>query len=119
MRELAEIFKALSDETRVQIIAMLLLHGELCVCDVEGALDITQSKSSRHLRYLFHAGLVENRRQGVWMFYRIPKIQKEVQKVLLQALRKMFSDEDVFGLKEKMDRWFKEKDRCAPTCKAS
>jgi ArsR family transcriptional regulator len=114
MRELAEVFKALAEETRVQIIAMLLLRGELCVCDVEGALGITQSKSSRHLRYLLHAGLVENRRQGVWMHYRIPKKQKTAQKVLLRAVRNMLSDDDVSELKSDLDKWFEQKSRCAP-----
>jgi ArsR family transcriptional regulator, arsenate/arsenite/antimonite-responsive transcriptional repressor len=44
---------------------------ELCVCDIMGALGITQSKASRHLRYLFNAGLVTDRREGLWMYYRI------------------------------------------------
>ena len=64
MRGLAEIFKALSEETRLQIMGMLRLHGELCVCDVEGALEITQSKPSRHLRTLLHEGLAFSLGQG-------------------------------------------------------
>ena len=119
MKELADIFKALAEETRIQIMAMLLLRGELCVCDVEGALGITQSKSSRHLRNLLHAGLVENRRQGVWMHYRIPKMQKEAQKVLLRAFRNMLSDKDVAELEARLAKWFEEKGRCSPACKAS
>ena len=71
MKQLARIFKALSDETRLRIIA-LLSNGELCVCDLMAALDLPQSTVSRHLAYLRHAGLVEDRRNGVWMFYRLP-----------------------------------------------
>ena len=119
MEKLAQVFKALSDETRVQIMAMLLIHGELCVCDVEGALGISQSKSSRHLRYLLHAGLVENRRQGVWMHYRIPAEQESVQKVLLAAFRKMLSGAQVDELKTRLSGWFEVKRRCDSQCRAS
>ena len=72
MRELSDIFKALGDETRLQILALLLEHGELCVCDIENVIGASQSKTSRHLRYLLHAGLVQDRREGVWQHYSIP-----------------------------------------------
>ena len=68
---LSDTFKALSDETRLRIMTLLMEHEELCVCDFVGALGETQSKISRHLRYLYHAGLVEDRREGLWMHYRI------------------------------------------------
>ena len=119
MQELAEIFKALSDETRDQILSSLLLHGELCVCDVEGALGITQSKSSRHLRYLLHAGLVQNRRKGVWMHYRVAKNLDEQRKILLRMLRQMLTEEQTEDLQGRLDRWFKRKRRQGTVCKAS
>ncbi len=68
MRKSAEIFKALADETRLRILN-LLVRGELCVCDIMAVLDIGQSKASRHLAYLRAAGLVDDRRAGVWMYY--------------------------------------------------
>ena len=70
MKELTSIFKALSDETRLRILK-LLEGGELCVCDVIDVLKITQSKASRHLRYLYHLGWVTDRRDGLWMNYRL------------------------------------------------
>lgn len=70
MKKTAQTFKALADETRLRILA-LLLEGELCVCDLMAILDLPQSTVSRHLAYLRNAGLVEDRRQGVWMFYRL------------------------------------------------
>jgi len=109
LRELAEIFKALSDETRVQILSSLLLHGELCVCDVEGAFGITQSKSSRHLRYLLHAGLLQNRREGVWMRYRIAKNPDAQREVLLKMVRQMLTEEQTAETKGRLDRWFEKK----------
>jgi len=65
-----QLFKALADETRLRILN-LLAHGELCVCEIEHALEIGQSKASRHLAYLRNAGLVTDRREGPWMYYAV------------------------------------------------
>jgi ArsR family transcriptional regulator len=65
------VFRALSDETRLVIVALLLTHGELCGCELEAVLGITQSKTSRHLRYLLNSGLVLDRRMGPSIYYRI------------------------------------------------
>jgi ArsR family transcriptional regulator len=70
MKKPAQLFKALSDETRLRILS-LLTAGELCVCDLMAVLDLPQSTVSRHLAYLRNTGLVEDRRQGVWMYYRL------------------------------------------------
>jgi len=70
MKNIAHLFKALSDETRLRILA-LLSSGELCVCDLMAALELPQSTVSRHLAYLRNTGLVEDERKGVWMFYRL------------------------------------------------
>ncbi len=64
-----KIFKALADETRLRILT-LLLDGELCVCELIAALELPQSTISRHLAYLRKCGWVQDRRQGVWMYYR-------------------------------------------------
>jgi DNA-binding transcriptional ArsR family regulator len=70
MKNIEEILKALADETRLRIIN-LLYKEELCVCDLYEALTITQTKASRHLQYLKHAGLVEDRKQAQWIYYSI------------------------------------------------
>jgi ArsR family transcriptional regulator, arsenate/arsenite/antimonite-responsive transcriptional repressor len=70
MNELAAIFKALSDETRLRIIK-LLEQGELCVCDITAALDMVQPKVSFHLNALKEAGLIRDRKQGRWIHYRL------------------------------------------------
>jgi ArsR family transcriptional regulator len=68
MQELATIFKALSDETRLRIVK-LLEKGELCVCDIVAALDMVQPKVSFHLSALKEAGLIKDRKQGKWIHY--------------------------------------------------
>jgi ArsR family transcriptional regulator len=70
MQELLNIFKALSDETRLRILK-LLEHGELCVCDIVAALDMIQPKVSFHLSALKGAGLLRDRKQGRWTHYRL------------------------------------------------
>lgn len=88
MKNLAYIFKALSDETRLRILA-LLSSGELCVCDLMAALDLPQSTVSRHLAYLRNAGLVDDERRGVWMFYRLKQssaLSGELLRMLIEKL---------------------------------
>ena len=64
----AELFHALSDQTRLSILQRLRF-GERCVCDLTDALDAAQSRLSFHLRVLKEAGLVTDRREGRWMYY--------------------------------------------------
>ena len=87
MQQLAKAFKALSDESRLRIINLLLHSGELCVCDIEAILGCTQTKVSRHLNYLKKGGLVEGRQQGLWMLYSIPKPKNEDHKALLECVK--------------------------------
>jgi DNA-binding transcriptional ArsR family regulator len=95
MRDLADTFKALSDETRLRIMTLLLDNEELCVCDFVGALDLTQSKASRHLRYLFNAGLTPQ------------------QKVLIEVLDKAVGAGQREQLRQQLSRWKAQKDLAA------
>jgi ArsR family transcriptional regulator len=65
MRDFAKLFKALSDETRIRILKVLL-ERECCVCEVMQALDISQSRASRNLGILEDAGFIKSRRDGLW-----------------------------------------------------
>src|ERR1043166_1369386 len=66
----AQLFHALSDETRLAVIEMLR-DGEQCVCDLQDALDAAQSRLSFHLKVLKDAGLVIDRKDGRWVHYAI------------------------------------------------
>jgi len=68
MSEAVKLFKVLADETRLRILN-LLCRRELCVCQIVDVLGIGQSKVSRHLAHLRHAGLVTDRRDGLWVYY--------------------------------------------------
>lgn len=83
------VFKCLGDETRALIMLMLYAEGELCVCELIWALEDNQSKVSRHLAQLRTCGLLADRRQGQWVYYRLhPELEQwalDVLKVTAQA----------------------------------
>jgi len=80
------IFKAFSDATRLRILYMLC-DGEMCVCDIAGALGASQPKVSRHLAYLRKAGLVLPRKEGLWIHYSLRRKASPLHRNLLSALR--------------------------------
>jgi len=82
-----DIFKALADDTRTRIALLVVREGELCVCELTAALDLSQPKISRHLAQLRHAGLLSDRRQGQWVYYRLhPQLPSWVGTLMEQAL---------------------------------
>jgi ArsR family transcriptional regulator len=86
------MFRALGDETRIRIVA-LLAHGELCVCHLEKALDLSQPNASRQLGVLKHAGIVEARRDGTWVYYKLSEQTHKLVESQLGALVKTFGTE--------------------------
>src|SRR5512135_3151850 len=86
MEQLAQLYKSLSEETRIRIM-MLLMQGELCVCDIQAVLEEPQSKISRHLAYLKHSGLLSSMRVGVWMHYLIKESADETCKAQLAFMK--------------------------------
>jgi ArsR family transcriptional regulator len=93
MKAEARLFKSLADETRLQILWLLMGQEELCVCDIMRTLGITQSKASRHLRYLYHLGWVTDRREGLWMNYRLAVPPGSANQKLLQLLEEMLASQ--------------------------
>lgn len=65
------LFNLLSDQTRLRSLMLMLRHDELCVCELTHALDIIQPKASRHLALMRDHELVDTRRDGQWVYYRI------------------------------------------------
>ncbi|WP_191488339.1 metalloregulator ArsR/SmtB family transcription factor [Pseudomonas sp. FEN] len=83
-----ELFKCLADETRSQIVLLVAREGELCVCELTVALELSQPKISRHLAQLRQGGLLADRRQGQWVFYRLhPGLPEWVLTLLQGTLR--------------------------------
>jgi len=88
MRETIRTFKALSDETRLRILN-ILLEKECCVCEVIQALDISQTRASRNLAALYDAGFLKLRKDGLWSLYSIDRDEMNEHLVdLVQAVTK-------------------------------
>src|SRR3990167_2592942 len=96
LKDSQKVFTALADGTRLRILN-LLNEGELCVCDLIRILKEPQSKVSRHLAYLRRAGLVEGRKDGLWMHYRLSKPTAKIYSVLLKAVCCCQSEFDELG----------------------
>lgn len=92
VRPLTKLFRALGDETRLRIVA-LLSHGELCVCHLEKALDLSQPNASRQLGILKSSGVVDSRRDGTWVYYSITPQEHENVETMLATLTKTFGAE--------------------------
>jgi ArsR family transcriptional regulator len=96
MNELEKYFKGLADRNRLRILN-LLLHGELCGCDIQYVLATSQPNISRHLQYLKNSGLLLDRRDGFRIFYRLAEPTRGAKKYLFDFLRQAFKDEELFG----------------------
>jgi ArsR family transcriptional regulator len=95
MRYELNIFRALSDETRLRILK-LLEEGELCICKIMEVMDMKQSRISRHLGILKNAGLVTDRRDGKWVHYSLtPKPENLCCEEMIPLLEKCLKDHEV------------------------
>ena len=113
MRELVKAFKALSDETRLRILN-ILLERECCVCEVMQALEISQTRASRNLSALYDAGFLKLRKDGLWSLY---SIDREGMKVhfsdVVEAVRKgPEGNEEIILDRERL----RKAERVGPSC---
>ena len=90
-----EVCKALSSAIRVRILGLLLQAGELCGCEVEATLDISQTRASRALSTLRRAGLVVDRRDGTWVHFSVPRRPTGLVAAILRGLRQELSSDPV------------------------
>ncbi len=90
--KLEQYFKGLADITRLRMLN-LLLHGELCGCDIQYVLEMSQPNVSRHLTYLKNCGLVLDRRDGPRIFYRLAEARSGAPKRLYEYLQQAFKEE--------------------------
>jgi len=111
LRQMEAMFKALADETRLRILG-LLLAGEVCVCDIHESLKIPQPKASRHLAYLRRSGLVDTRREGLWIHYRLATTSDPVLAALADAVRHALAH--VEAIRKDGDRLRKRTGCCVP-----
>ena len=113
MRDLVKTFKALSDETRLRMLN-ILMERECCVCEVMQALQISQARASRNLSALYDAGFLKLRRDGLWALYTIDREGlKEHYRYLVEAVNKALEGNEV-ALADRQR--LKEAERVGPDC---
>lgn len=84
---MVEVFKALSEESRLRILS-LLLENEMCVCEIEATLKMTQSNASRHLTALKNCGILDSYKVAQWAYYRIGNNFKQENAELWEYLQR-------------------------------
>lgn len=94
MEREATLLKALAEPTRLRLAVLLALRGETCVCALAEALAAPQSSVSRHLAVLRERGLVEARREGTWMHYRLAMPRNRFERALQDSLRDCLADHE-------------------------
>ena len=101
MEEFVKPFKALSDETRLRILN-ILVQKECCVCEVMQALNISQSRASRNLGVLEEAGFLKSHREGAWVYYALRDDPASSFAVTLAKMTGEFADRDPLFRKDRM-----------------
>ena len=116
MQNLIKVMKALSDETRLRILN-ILLERECCVCEVMQALDISQSRTSRNLGILEDAGFLKARRDGAWIVY---SVDWETANRYAASLAKLIKNSPLSSqVLEKDKERLKDAKRMGPGCAAN
>ncbi|MBC8230143.1 winged helix-turn-helix transcriptional regulator [bacterium] len=110
MPEIVNVFKALSDPTRLRIL-LLLQHGELCVCEVEEVLGMKQARISRHLNILRNVGLTKSRGVGRWVFYSLanPKTNPYHRQIIDTLIKWAQDSDQVFLDRKKLGECIKKR----------
>ena len=115
MRDTVKAFKALSDETRLRILN-IVMERECCVCEVMQALDISQTRASRNLAALYDAGFLKLRKDGLWSLYSIDEEgMSDYLTDMVQAVTKSLKMNNIAGLDRER---LKKAERIGPGCVA-
>ena len=113
MQDLINTLKALSDETRLRIMN-ILLERECCVCEVMQVLGISQTRASRNLNILYDAGFLKLRKEGLWVYYSIDKADlEESLSLLLNAVERSLIENKLANLDRER---LKDAQRLGPQC---
>ena len=87
-----EIFKVLSDATRLRLAVLLATKGETCVCQLAQSLDEPEYKISRHLGIMKKANMLQSRRDGTWIYYRLTETPGKLEQCLHDCFKSCFKN---------------------------
>ena len=106
-----KIFKALGDETRLRILA-LVWDGDMCVCEIEKSLNLTQSNASRHLTALKGAGILSSFKKAQWTYYQINEKFKSDNNILWEYLQQKLKGTSEYQADSERCKQCKEQNLC-------
>ena len=112
-----QFFKSLTDEVRLRCLMLIQYEGELCVCEMMAALEEIQPKVSRHLALMKKSGLLVDRRQGQWMYYRVnPELPSWAKTVISEATENnvAFIESSLRRLESMGERPERQRESCKP-----
>jgi ArsR family transcriptional regulator len=112
-RDVNLLFRAFSDRTRLRILH-LVRRGEVCVGDLVRVLRVPQPTASRHLAYLLRAGLVVNRKDGLWSYYALAPARGRFHESLLACLESCFAEVPEFEADDRRHAHLKKVGGCCP-----
>lgn len=104
MDECLQILKALSDRNRLRIVAALINYEELCACQITELLNVTGATVSRHLGQLVNAGILKNRKDGRWIYYRLHKSNQVILPVMDWIRKKLVDDKILMDDQVKIEK---------------
>ena len=108
---MTDIFKALSDETRLRMLS-LIMDGEMCVCEIEHCLGLTQSNASRHLTALKKAGFLSSSKHAQWAYYKLDEGFCNENPLLVRYLREKLTSLPSYASDTRQRELCKEADLC-------
>ncbi len=106
-----QTLKAFADPVRLRLLNLLAGNeDEVCVCHLFEALELPQPTVSRHLAYLRQAGLVQTRKDGLWVYYRLARTRGGLERILLGCLGTCLGDHEL--LRQDLERLAERQSRC-------
>ncbi len=97
MKNVLSILKSLSDRNRLRTVSALMVHDELCACEITELLGISGATVSKHLSTLANAGVVTSRKEGRWIFFKLAQNNKTLKPVFNWLKRELKEDEDILN----------------------
>jgi ArsR family transcriptional regulator len=108
-----ELFKGLSDQTRLYSLLLIHQEQELCVCELMAALELSQPKISRHLALLREAELLETQRRGQWVFYRL---STQLESWAVTVIEQAYQQSDLSQLNQRLRNMGERPERIQQCC---
>ena len=97
IKNILDVFKGMSDITRLRILNLLANRGSICVCDMAKVLEVAQGRLSSHLKILRSSDMVEDKREGLWILYSIPQEISPLYDYQIRCIKETLNSQSPFA----------------------